>query len=97
MADQKSHLEQPQDPRGDLLKERPGGNTEPGGWVPPYEGRTTGPHDFDDTEGGASTGGLGQASGHDIDDLDFEHHKGKPEDAEPELVPSEGQALYPKP
>ncbi|HEX3426720.1 MAG TPA: hypothetical protein VHT30_11350 [Acidimicrobiales bacterium] len=40
-----SDLEQQQDPRGDLLKERPGGETEPGGLVPPYEGRSTGPHE----------------------------------------------------
>jgi hypothetical protein len=32
-----SDLEQQQDPRGDLLKARPGGETEPGGLVPPYD------------------------------------------------------------
>jgi hypothetical protein len=41
-TDQQSDLEQQQDPRGDLLKARPGGETEPGGLIPPYEGRTTG-------------------------------------------------------
>jgi hypothetical protein len=35
--DQQSDLEQQQDPRGDLLKARPGGTTEPGGLVPPYD------------------------------------------------------------
>lgn len=40
-----SDLEQQQDPGGDLLKERPGGETEPGGLVPPYEGRSTGSHE----------------------------------------------------
>ncbi len=96
MTDKASELEQQQDPRGDLLKERPGGDTEPGGWVPPYEGRTTGQHGRDDPASGSDTGGLGQAAGHDIDDLDMLHHKGKAEDAEPDLVPSKGQALYPK-
>jgi hypothetical protein len=93
---QQSELDQQQDPRGDLLKERPGGETEPGGWIPPYEGRTTGTHEFNDSSAGADTGGLGQATGQDIDDLDMAHHKGKPEDSEPELVPNEGKALYPK-
>ncbi len=97
MTDEPSQLEQQQDPRGDLLKERPGGDTEPGGWVPPYEGRSTGPHEHQDTEAGSDTSGLGQAEGHDIDDLDMEHHKGTPEEARPDLVPNEGQALYPEP
>jgi hypothetical protein len=35
--DQQSDLEQQQDPNGDLLKARPGGTTEPGGPVPPYD------------------------------------------------------------
>ncbi len=100
MADQHSDLEQQQDSRGDLLKARPGGDTEPGGLTPPYDdpyqGRTTGAHERSDPEAGNSTGGLGQAADQDIDDLDMEHHKGKPEDAEPELVPSEGQHLYEK-
>ena len=96
MADQHSDLEQQQDPRGDLLKERPGGATEPGGWVPPYDRRTTGRHEVQDTEAGQDTGGLGQATGQDIDDLGMAHHKGKPNDAEPALVPSEGKALYEK-
>jgi hypothetical protein len=36
-TDTQSDLEQQQDPRGDLLKARPGGVTEPGGLVPPYD------------------------------------------------------------
>jgi hypothetical protein len=40
--EQQSDLEQQQDPRGDLLKARPGGETDPQGLVPPYEGRSTG-------------------------------------------------------
>jgi|HubBroStandDraft_6_1064221.scaffolds.fasta_scaffold1014579_2 hypothetical protein len=35
--EEQSDLEQQQDPRGDLLKARPGGVTEPGGLVPPYD------------------------------------------------------------
>jgi len=83
MADHQSNLEQQQDPTGDLLKARPGGETEPGGWVPPYEGRTTGQHETDDAAAGSDTGGLGQATGKDIDDLDFDHHSGKPSKADP--------------
>jgi hypothetical protein len=94
MTDDQSQLEQQQDPRGDLLAKRPGGETEPGGWVPPYEGRTTGTHEQEDTGPDTDTGGQGQALGQDIDDLDMDHHKGKPEDAEPELVPSEGKPMY---
>lgn len=96
-ANGRSGLDQQQDPRGDLLKARPGGDTAPGGWVPPYEGRSTGLHDQSDSARSADTGGLGQAAasdGEDFDDLDFAHHKGSPEDAEPDLVPSEGQAKY---
>lgn len=97
MADDQTDLEQQQDPTGDLLKGRPGGSTEPGGWVPPYEGRTTGTHEQVDSAASSSTGGLGQSAGRDSDDLDLAHHKGKPEDADPGLVPNEGQALYPEP
>ena len=39
--DEQSDLEQQQDPRGDLLKARPGGVTEPGGLVPPYDKTAT--------------------------------------------------------
>jgi len=35
--EEQSDLEQQQDPNGDLLKARPGGVTEPGGLVPPYD------------------------------------------------------------
>lgn len=94
MADGQSDLEQQQDPRGDLLKARPGGDTEMGGLVPPYEGRTTGAHEQNDSAADTDTGGLGQAAGKDIDDLDMAHHKGKPEDAEPELVPAKGSRTH---
>ena len=90
----RSALEQQQDPRGDLLVERPGGATAPGGLVPPYEGRTTSTHEQSDPAAGSDTGGLGQAV---HDDLDMSHHKGSPDDAEPELVPNEGQAKYRQP
>ena len=94
----RSTLEQQQDPRGDLIPKRPRGATAPGGWVPPYEGRTTGAHEQFDPAAADDTGGLGQAAGvDDIDHLDMDHHKGSPEEAEPELVPSEGQTQYDQP
>jgi hypothetical protein len=35
--EEQSDLEQQQDPRGDLLKARPGGETEPREPLPPYD------------------------------------------------------------
>ena len=93
MADQQTNQAQQQDPRGDLLKARPGGDTEPGGWVPPYEGRTTGTHEVVDSAAGHDTKGLGQAAGRDLNDLDMAHHKGNPEKAKPELVPAENTII----